>query len=463
MLTTKDYENIIQKNDKFTEDTEIALGLVKKYVINNKLIIVGGMAIDIALRLKGDKLYADDVLPDYDFYSPTYHVDAYKIAEILNEAGLKNISVINANHVSTMRVRVNYTVVADVTYMPKNIFDRLPTLLYRDVRIIHPHYQLIDQHRALSLPYENPPWEVITHRWKKDATRYDILYEYYPLTIHNVDKTQPIKLQDEIKISSIKFKNQCISGFAGLLYWHDLASKYGFKEKTNIGKIDIDSGGIVVSIPEDSHGVSIYSDNISDLYNIIKNEQTIKKDRQYNRFLDKLPHKRILDNKWELFDNNGYMISAHKLENYLYIANLQNIMLYMLTNLILLQKIKDVDRGNSFYIGYLLAQSIVKWAGAKYKKSTDKLNITNKFMPFLPSIHVYGKAEISDSYLNAKRLFLEKLGERPKEHLQPMIIFPETFVKGKIPEKYYKFNPTKSPILKFDGSETNNYIDRINL
>ena len=50
MLEKNDYENIILKNDKFTEDTEIALGLVKKYVIANKLIIVGGMAIDMALR-----------------------------------------------------------------------------------------------------------------------------------------------------------------------------------------------------------------------------------------------------------------------------------------------------------------------------------------------------------------------------------------------------------------------------
>ena len=133
--------------------------------------------------------------------------------------------------------------------------------------------------------------------------------------------------------------------------------------------------------------------------------------------------------------------------------------MYMLTNLILLQKIKDVDRGDSFYIGYLLAQSIVKWAGCEYKKA--KNHQTNKYMQFLPSIYVYGESEISDSYLNSKRLFLEKLHEREKEHLQPMIIFPETFVKGKIPEKYYQFNPEKSPILQFDGSETNKYFDRI--
>ena len=482
-MEKKDYESLILKNDKFTEDAEIALGLVKKYVIAKKLIIVGGMAIDIALRLKGDKLYDDDVLPDYDFYSPEDHIDAYKIAELLNSAGLKNISVINANHTSTMRVRVNYTVVADVTYMPKIIFDKLPTLLYRDVYIIHPHYQLIDQHRALSLPYENPPWEVITHRWKKDATRYDILYNNYPIEAPDI-KNQSITLMPEIKLSSIDFKNQCISGFVGLLYWHDLATQYGFKEKTNLGKIHIDLGGLVAEIPEDSHGVTIYSNDVIKLHKLLKDKYGFKKERQYNRFLDKLPYKVIIDNKWELLDNSGYLISAHKLDTEIYIANLQNIMLYMLTNLILLQKINDETRGDSFSIGYLLAQSIVKWACTEYKnniKNTTTSKIANKpttskntkkpttkttkkinkFKVFLPSATIYGDNEISDSYLNAKRLFLEKLGERPKINVQPNIIFPETFVNGKIPDKYYKFIPNDSPILQFDGSETDTYFNRI--
>jgi hypothetical protein len=458
-MKKKDYENVLLKNDKFTEDTEIALGLVKKYVISNKLIIVGGMAIDIALRLKGDKLYEDDVLPDYDFYSPEYHVDAYRIAELLNKAGLTNISVINANHTSTMRVRVNYTVVADVTYMPKIVFDKLPTLLYREIQIIHPHYQLIDQHRALSLPYENPPWEVITHRWKKDAIRYDILYNYYPIEI--LDNKNNILLMDEIKISSINFKNQCISGFAGLLYWHKIASSYGFKEKTKLGKIAIDSGGLVVEIPKDSHGISIYSNDIISLHKFIKECNGNTKDRQYNRFLDKLPYKIIIDNKWELFDNKGCLLSAHKLDNDIYIANLQNIMLYMLTNMILFQKINDENRGDSFQLGYILAQSIVKWAGNEYKKASESKK--NKFKVFLPTADVYGESEVSDSYLNAKRLFLEKIGAQEKiSGIQPNIIFPETFIKGKIPDKYYKFNPENSPILKFDGSETDKYIKRVN-
>lgn len=466
MLSKKEYENIIIKNDKFSEDTQIALGLVKKYVIANNLIIVGGMAIDFALRLKGSKLYEDDVQPDYDFYSPKHHIDAYHIAETLNASGLKNISVINANHTSTMRVRVNYTVVADVTYIPLVIFDKLPTLLYRDIRFIHPHYQLIDQHRALSLPFENPPWEVIIHRWKKDATRYDMLYKYYPLEMREPlesaklsEKHKHIALKPIIKISSMLFKNQCIGGFAGLLYWQSIAKSHGFKSQIEkIGEIEIDPGGMVVQIPNDSHGVSIYSNDINKLHKTLVSELSIKKERSYNRFLDKLPYKTILDNTWELFDNNGYMMGAHKIENSLYIANLQNIMLYMLTNLILLQNINDETRGYSFYKGYKIAFEIVKWAGENYEKTKK-----SKYINFLPSIEVYGETEISDSYLNAKRLFMEKIMDRPKQQLQPMIVFPETFVNSKIPSKYYEFKAHKSILLQFDGQETDKYIDRIEI
>ena len=239
MLSDKEYDNIIIKNDKFTEDTLISLALVKKYVSENKLIIVGGMAIDFSLKLKGSKLYADDVLPDYDFYSPKHHFDAYKIAELLYKAGLRNISVINANHTSTMRVRVNYVVVADVTYMPQSIYDIIPTLEYRSLHIIHPHYQMIDQHRSLSLPYENPPWEVIIHRWKKDATRYDLLYDFYPLHEKIFDTTKSnIQIGDEIKISSALYGNQCMGGFVSLLYWNYLACKLGFKNEMNNAKGD---------------------------------------------------------------------------------------------------------------------------------------------------------------------------------------------------------------------------------
>jgi hypothetical protein len=464
MLDKKYYDDIIIRNDKFTIDTTIALGLVKKYICSNNLLIVGGMAIDFAMKLKGSKLYEDDILPDYDFYSPNHSTDAYKIAEQLKKAGLENITVINANHISTMRVRVNYTVVADVTYIPKKIFDNLPFLVYRDIRFIHPHFQLIDQHRSLSRPYENKPWEVILYRWEKDIVRYDMIYKFYPLK-SNEFTVSKIKLTCDRIINSIDFNGQCISGFAGLLYWEHTAKKLGYKNNNpKLGKITLDAGGFIFQIPEQSNGISLYSNNIIQLVNTIKRENSDVIQTQYKRFLDKLPHKFLLKfdldqiNKvsYEIFDNGGSMIGAHKTDIDIYIDNLQNIMSYMLTNIII--NIINNESANSYiyYIGYITAQSIVKWAGDNYKILPNK-----KIMVFLPTVCVYGDNEISDSYINSKRQFLESINERTPYKVQPKTVFPETFVNNKIPNIYYNFEPKKSPILQFDGEITDAFIDRI--
>ena len=470
MITTnKEAESIIIKNDKFTEDIQLALGIVKSYIVKKKLILVGGMAIDYALKLKSSFLYNDDVLPDYDVYSYQHHYDAYKLAEMLMSAGLSNISVINANHTSTMRVRIYYTSIFDVTYVPKNIYEKLPTLQYKDLFIIHPHYQMIDQHRSLSLPYENSPFNTISYRWKKDATRYDMLYSLYPLNtkiLKNVSNYPTNKSDDisssenknMIKISSIIFKDQCVGGIVGLLYWKYLAEELGFKTTIpfftdepkahkKLGSIVVDETGFVYNITKYTTGITIYTDTIHKLRQLIKDYNNIKEEIIYNRLLDKLPECVRLDNKFELFDNYGYCLSAHKLENGIYLSNLQNIAMYMLCNLLLL----DNSKLDVYYYSYLLIIEIVEWAA------------NGNHSIFLPSEQTYGNANISDSYINSKRLFLEKLEEINKEDLQPKLVYNDSFVNKKVPSKYYNFDPKKSKIFRFDGCKSYEYYDRIYL
>jgi len=93
-----------------------------------------------------------------------------------------------ALHVQTMRVRVNFVVVADVSFVPDDIFVRLPRLLYDPddgtpaVEVVHPHWQLLDQHQAFCFPFRDPPLEPVFHRFPKDLTRYNLLIEKYPLS-----------------------------------------------------------------------------------------------------------------------------------------------------------------------------------------------------------------------------------------------------------------------------------------
>ena len=125
---SESYELIILQRNINRRQIEKALDVVKKYIIKNNLILSGGMAIDLALKEKGSRLYSDNVLPDYDFYSSDYHNTAYEIGKILCEMGMENISVINGRHSTTMRVRVHYEEIADITYIPENIYKKIPTL-----------------------------------------------------------------------------------------------------------------------------------------------------------------------------------------------------------------------------------------------------------------------------------------------------------------------------------------------
>jgi hypothetical protein len=180
----KAIEYMVTTFDPAHKDMVAAISLVKQFIIDHGLIVYGGTAIDMALRLKGDNIYPDDMLavPDLDFYSPTNVVHAYQLADILFDHGYTASRAIVAEHMETMRVDlVSNHWIADITYRPQAIFDSLPYLTYDGIRIIHPDFQRIDVHSSLSFPYDNPPREVIFARWKKDIVRFNKLAALYPI------------------------------------------------------------------------------------------------------------------------------------------------------------------------------------------------------------------------------------------------------------------------------------------
>ena len=176
------YDTLIYERNMVHDRIASALEIVREFIADRKLLLVGGMAIDYALRLKGDRIYSDTQMPDYDMYSPNHVQDAADLGEMLCKRGFPEISIIQAAHITTMKVRVDFEVVADITYCPADVFKTLPFLTYENLRIIHPHYQMIDQHASLSAPWTmSGSQHVIFHRWVKDMKRYDKLYEYYPV------------------------------------------------------------------------------------------------------------------------------------------------------------------------------------------------------------------------------------------------------------------------------------------
>lgn len=180
----KEFDDLALTFDPAYRDIMRAIDIVRKYIIEHKLIIYGGLAIDYALRLVGDQIYLDNAtaIPDFDVFSPNNVTDSYALADLLYAAGWPEARAINALHMETMKVDIvsNHWVI-DLTYRPKGIYERLPYLEYMGMRVIHPDFQRIDVHSSLAFPYDSPPREVIFDRWKKDITRFNKLAAAYPL------------------------------------------------------------------------------------------------------------------------------------------------------------------------------------------------------------------------------------------------------------------------------------------
>lgn len=272
----EDIEKYNTINNIRYKDSKDALEIVEKFIKKKKLILVGGQALDYAFRLKNKQIYKDWELPDYDFYSSQHHLDAYELGKILCKEGFSDISVINARHITTMRVRIQFVEVADITFCPKSILDNLETLEYKGLKIISPHYQRLDQLLSLSRPYQNPPMEVLYHRAAKDLKRMLELEALYPTkslldNINNNVKNN-IKLSNKASISNLPNKKYIYHGLSAF----NLYKKAFIKEhKTLPFEIpDVDNDVVTVILKKDA------------IENLIK-ETNPKKIIKYKPYLDK--------------------------------------------------------------------------------------------------------------------------------------------------------------------------------
>ena len=218
------YAHYEHKNEIFK-----GLDVVKKFIIDKKLIIVGGMAIDYNLKIKGETgIYTDDEIPDYDVYSWDNEGDSAELRTILCKEFNSTAERISAVHLTTFRVKVHGVVVCDLTYMPKEIYNTIHTQVYDGLNIIHPWYTMSDQFRSLSLPYENPPNENIVHRWDKDIKRFKLLYDAYPFSdnYHMIKNKKIETISDELPRYILnEYKDFFVCGWPALLYIHSISEK----------------------------------------------------------------------------------------------------------------------------------------------------------------------------------------------------------------------------------------------
>lgn len=417
-MNKDDYETIVFEHDIQKDIMTDCLRIVKEYIQRKKLILVGGMAIDMALRSKGSKLYPDTKFPDFDFYSPEFHRDAYRIGEILAEK-YDGVSVISAFHVSTMKVRVNFSEVADISYVPPELYNKLPTMEYDNFRIIHPEFQMIDQHRALSLPFEKPPLETIFGRWSKDIERYDLLKPFHEHKHKLPTTAKPREISTP--------KGACLCGPPALLYWISLAEKDGFKHS---GPKWLSSYSNTKCELPSEYTICYLTDSYQTTCDEFKGLKT-----HYRPILDKVESRCVIDDNITIFNNKGNLVGWHESGR---CVNLQHIMCYLLTMGVMYNQ-------DAYSALYDKAQKLLLWVCDQYSKDPS-----DKWLKFLPTVEVFGEHNTYDAYDVAKENIDVMFDKTERTLFTPKNAYP-TPDKKNVDPKLYQFEPSESPLYLLDG------------
>jgi len=154
------------------------IGIVENFLRQKQLICYGGTAINNILP-KQDQFYNKDVeIPDYDFYSWNALTNAKELVDIYIKEGFVEVEAKSGQHHGTYKVYVNFIPVADISYIPKELFNAIKKEAIKVAGILYAPPNLLRMGMYLEL--SRPDGDV--SRWEKVLKRLTLLNRNYPLT-----------------------------------------------------------------------------------------------------------------------------------------------------------------------------------------------------------------------------------------------------------------------------------------
>jgi hypothetical protein len=207
-----------------SEDVQKIIDIVEEFIKRKKLICYGGTAINNILP-EEDKFYNKEVeVPDYDFFSQNALKDAKELADIYYKKGFIDVEAKSGQHHGTYKVFVNYMAVADITYLPKQIYSAIKddAMSVGGIMYAPPNFLRMSMYLELSRPAGD------ISRWEKVLKRLALLNKNYPITDINCndvdfqremeDKVNEDKIYDTVKNTLINQGVVFFGGFANVLY-----------------------------------------------------------------------------------------------------------------------------------------------------------------------------------------------------------------------------------------------------
>jgi len=152
--------------------------IVENFLRKKQLICYGGTAINNVLP-KQDQFYNKDIeIPDYDFYSPNALNDAKELTDIYVSNGFQEVEAKSGQHYGTYKVFVNFIPVADITMIPKELFNVIKRESIKVAGILYSPPNLLRMNMFLEL--SRPAGDI--SRWEKVLKRLTLLNKHYPLS-----------------------------------------------------------------------------------------------------------------------------------------------------------------------------------------------------------------------------------------------------------------------------------------
>jgi hypothetical protein len=217
-------EEKIAKRVVNSDDIKNIIKIVEDFIKKKNLICYGGTAINNILPSE-DQFYNKDIeVPDYDFFTTNALDDAKELADIYYKKGFTNVEAKAGQHHGTYKVFVNYIPVADLTFLPKPIYNAVKKDSIRVGGILYtpPNYLRMSMYLELSRPAGD------TSRWEKVMKRLSLLNKHYPITDINCNdgefqremeyKNEEDKIFDIVRNSLVNQGVVFFGGYAISLY-----------------------------------------------------------------------------------------------------------------------------------------------------------------------------------------------------------------------------------------------------
>jgi len=174
--------------------------IVENFIRRKKLICYGGTAINNILPKQSQFYNKDLEIPDYDFFSANALADTKELCDLFLTEGFEEAEGKSGQHHGTYKVFVNFIPIADITFIPKELFQSLSAEAIRVAGLLYApaNYLRMSMYLELSRPAGD------ISRWEKVLKRMSLLNAYYPLratecktvdfqrTMENADKMNEI-------------------------------------------------------------------------------------------------------------------------------------------------------------------------------------------------------------------------------------------------------------------------------